>query len=739
MKVQFQEKYSKVFSVMKISTSTSRNLGFLNNQIKNNNKEANIKSVSNVFNFSSSLLLKDSRYLLYLNKGQKSSNCPNFKKVVDTYDKQQCKKIVNQSAATCAGIAGAVGKASAFGIDPWLQRGVQSAMFLYLADYLEVPAAAAAYYAGVEFYSGARFGIEAGKIITSAGALAIDAATGGSSIAITEAATRGGNSLLSFYLTRRMGNGFIKQVETNNMTAGKQLLRAGQYGMKKAVMGGFHAGESISDFDTILDIDEYKELLDKLPDSDKSLIGEIYDKFFQAGIARAPSVFLANLMPSLIFNGLKGEKNDKNLFKNALKDTLMTTVIYDLCNIGVDEQITAYAAKKYDDLSRTLFENPEVYEDFNETLEKVARKIRADNIEKMDSKEFLKQFKNKEFVFELSRSIDMEVKSFTKKLKEKKRGEFEAEKNNLLDKSAGFISKINETAIIEGTPERKKINEKIKAFLTKSSENKKTNDFGFNTIAGYDSEKIKLDNAIGTLLQMDDVEAFELPNVILIYGPRGVGKTSMSKAAACEYGCRCIKKTFVGDKSDILSKIEKIANDAKKQYETADIPRHTILIMDECTSFITNPETEEDNTALKKFNDFIKNCSQKYHMTIFMTTNYPQLIEPQILNNNAIALKMPVKNANKQNITDILKHYAPSADNDNIDYNIITEKIINKAGLNAYSNSQIETIGRCLPIKGELNATNSQEKMLELLEQIKPEISAEDIDKITSIEKGIGT
>lgn len=649
---------------------------------------------------------------------------------IDKYDEVEARKLVVGHALACAASAGAIGKASITGLDAWIQRGIQLRMFGILADIFDVPYSAALIYAGTEYASKANLGMDASMYINSLIGIVTDLGSGFSLTPVTEATTRMGNATISYFLTRRMGLGFINQVKAHKMNIKGQLTRSGQYAIRKEIFNGFNYDH---DFSALESPENISDAIDNIPDEIKSLYGEIFSEVMNYSTRRAPFIFLTNFLPPLM-SILKDNPNSqkfKAIAQESLKNTIITGLVYEACDTASDAIIIHEAKHNFDIINKKLYEDPEIYQQFTKVLDDVSNKLKLDKMEDIESLEFINQFKNKSFVFELANCIEPDIKQLARKINEKSKNDLKLEQNNLnstLKNSQNIKDQYNKD---EKKQERVQLNKILKATIPNKKNIKNgVTVHGFDRVAGYTDEIMRLNSHFGILAQDEQTIPEEFPNVILLYGPRGIGKTNLVTAARENYACAGVKKTLIGNKRKCLETIKRYAQMHKERYEKDPTIGQMIFQLDECTSFINMPKSDEEKKILEEFNDFIKNCASKYHMTIFMTTNHPQQIYPDIIKNPAISLKMPVNVANKNEIIEILKLYTNENCKDNIDYKYIAEKILEKAKNNnaAFSNTQIMNIALCKSnnIKNQV-AMVSQEDMLNELSLQKPEISNEEL------------
>ena len=294
-------------------------------------------------------------------------------------------------------------------------------------------------------------------------------------------------------------------------------------------------------------------------------------------------------------------------------------------------------------------------------------------------------------------------------------------------------------------PDVQKIDNFIKSYINKdkTAAGSVIKTRGFANIAGYSNELAQLINSFGILtIDTENTLPEEYPNAILLYGPRGVGKTLMLNSAREQFGSPGIKKKLIGSKKECFDSLLKTANEQKIRYEKDPNKRQFFYIMDECTTFLSQPKNDEDRAVLDKFNEFIKDCASKYHISLFMTTNHPDLIYKPILENAAIAVKMPVNIAKSDEIKEILKLYTQKATTP-IDYDLITNKILEKAHNTnrAFSNTDIKNIALCKMTANNFSLnkdkTITQEKILKTLEHTVPEITEDELKKFNNLKDRI--
>lgn len=246
---------------------------------------------------------------------------------------------------------------------------------------------------------------------------------------------------------------------------------------------------------------------------------------------------------------------------------------------------------------------------------------------------------------------------------------------------------------------------------------------GFNRIAGYDNIKQFLKNKFLLPIQRFNAgEITELPNMILLYGPKGCGKTLFSKAIADETKCNVINIELTLDKEQDFLNLEKAVEDAKNQYNKEGI--YSIIHIDELDGFIS-----DETYKPRELQNIVNSLSDNY-CTIVTTTNYPNKLNQNILPKNKNE-KIYIEPPNKTNIQEVLKYYLEDFADSDIDYRKLYDIIQVKIGKDLYSNAQIAE-GIINGIKETLADTDkqlSQEYIEDIILKLEPDISTASIKK----------
>ena len=206
---------------------------------------------------------------------------------------------------------------------------------------------------------------------------------------------------------------------------------------------------------------------------------------------------------------------------------------------------------------------------------------------------------------------------------------------------------------------------------------------GFGKIGGYQVEKDALMETIGDAIILEQSgKDVEVPNGILFFGPQGCGKTTFAEAFAEQLGCRMVNIEPTRDDGQNLDNIINAAKEAEERFKNDRI--RTILNIDEFDVFVQDPR---NNGILKAFMDKV---SKKYHCTIFATTNYFERINQILIRDGRFDVKMPLAPANKQNVIEILNHFASEFITPEVDFAECADKIVRtQENEEAYSNARI--------------------------------------------------
>ena len=181
-------------------------------------------------------------------------------------------------------------------------------------------------------------------------------------------------------------------------------------------------------------------------------------------------------------------------------------------------------------------------------------------------------------------------------------------------------------------------------------------DYGFERIYGYEKEKEYLRREFGikkmALAKTSIGEKVDVPNAILFYGVTGTGKSTFALALAEQMGANIIKigPDSFNDKNEAMAKILKAAKKSKEIYDKSGAEKQrSFIIIDEVNGLNLN----------EKFAEFLKDCSEKYKCTVFMTTNYPFRIPSSVL--DSIPLTVGLEPPDEQNLRIFVKKFIQRA------------------------------------------------------------------------------
>lgn len=254
---------------------------------------------------------------------------------------------------------------------------------------------------------------------------------------------------------------------------------------------------------------------------------------------------------------------------------------------------------------------------------------------------------------------------------------------------------------------------------------------GFDRILGYQAQKDFLINKFINPLKNKE----ELPNVILMYGPKGTGKTLFAKATAYEGNVNYIDLELGLTKEENLQLLKDAINQSKVNFEKTG--QHSILHLDEIDGVVCNEE----------YSNIINKLSEDHHATLIATTNYFKNVDPKIINaNKTDKLYMPT--ATEDDIAKILEYVLKDFSEPDVNFHTLAEAIIKNANDNAYSNAKIYLIADTVVnnhyaemmnkklkqnISSDLKLISEDEILKYIEKNLKPDISKKELDESKNI------
>lgn len=241
---------------------------------------------------------------------------------------------------------------------------------------------------------------------------------------------------------------------------------------------------------------------------------------------------------------------------------------------------------------------------------------------------------------------------------------------------------------------------------------------GMDKLAGYSDIKSNLRQIfVNPIKKLNAGINAEVPNMILLYGPKGCGKSMMANAIEEETECNVINIDISLDTENDKKTLENAILSSKDNYDNTGT--HTIIRIEEIDNLLSGVKL--DDSLINDFNSLAK----KNHCTIIATTNHPIEINKELLPKNNLSI-IYVSPANKDDIVEILKYYASDFADKTVDYDELAQQILDIAYDDAYSNAQIGgLIQKGIKMRFMQNGKLSQQDFIEILNESYPDINEE--------------
>ncbi len=640
-----------------------------------------------------------------------------FGAVLTSEQKKKCHIAIHSASAACGAISATMGEGAAIGADTAFLRGTQALMFLYLQNLLNVSPAASLMYAGRQYVMGSYMGVRGTQVFLGWLGVGTHVATAGTASGPVTGIVRGINSVLSTGITEKMGWGYVKSYEQDTMNAKDQLISTAIYGATMGILHfhdhGILAPSNSSDVQTALS---------KIPKENVSILGEVMHTLTGTiNLPRAGTMFTASFLQGVLTTKNMDEKSKKEYFKNLVGMALMNTLFYETLNIPEDSIIRDDALLAIQKMQEELNNTPEVFKEFQEIQQKIIDDLHLENL---NTRDFIKQFKDKDLLINLAFTTGEATNILADKWRKRNLSmlnEANAAADAKIKKEKARASYINSKL----TPEQQKeLDNELNKIVSKAKEdliNKTKSNHALGRIAGYAGTKALLNTVYITPVKNKDENV--VPNLLLFYGPSGLGKTAIGSAIAEDAGTKFKNKTIgMGDAKKIIEWIKKRLEEGEENYNTNK--RFSIIQLNEFDDFLNdNPD------LLDEFLELIDNSAKKYHTTIFLTTNNPLLINKKIL--DKVELTIPMGVASKNDIREIVQYYVNNREIDGYNLDEITDEFENVKPDYMYSNAQIENI-----IEKKLPKNQcSQNDFINTIRSIKPCITKEINEKFENEQK----
>ena len=615
--------------------------------------------------------------------------------------------IIHTASGICGALSGAMGEGAAVGADTPFLMGAQYAMFVALQKTFGISSIDHSMYILRQYMQGRIIGTQGAKMLISwlgIGGEAVDVATtGGVGSSTISGAIRAVNASLSTALTEKMGWGYVSEYKRDNMHFAKQALQTVIYTLGTIAFG--YGSESA--FDTT-NPENIKDAINAIPKETMSDLGNIIRYMTSLHLDRFTTMFVLDLLSRTL---LTKNKPTKEQIISSFKSAMLNTVIYDLLDYSYGMTITEETKHTVEKIAEEFKNNNSVFKEFDIHQRKIFTEL---NLDDLSVEEFRKKFKDKTFVYNLAILSREATRDIVDKWRKRNFANLQSENANIKEQIMNEQNKANTINSQLTTEQKLELDKALKETILKTQNdliNKTRSNHAMGRIAGYDGVKSLLD--IIYITPVKNKEEKIVPNLIMFYGPSGLGKTAMGVAMAEDAGTKFVSKTLgMGNKRKTLDWIKKRLEEGAQNYDNTK--RFSIIQLNEFDDFLNNePE------LLEEFLQLIDNSAKKYHSTIFLTTNNPLLINEKIL--KKVDVTIPIGVASKNDIYKIVDYYVNNKEIEGYNLDEIVEEFEKVKPEYIYSNAQIEhIITRMLP-----KTQCTQDDLKKAIHSEKPRITKE--------------